>query len=120
MSTPQDRPTEQDVERVLAEVLERHAEDTHYGDLEGCACRKWAGRSQEDYAAHVAAEQAAALRALPTGDEALAKAWDEGFRKACSDHRGYSSCATGDHGQRRVNPYLTTPPAQDPSKETDR
>lgn len=37
--------------------------------------------------------------------EELTEAWDEGYRKACSDHSGYDSCTTSDHGQRHVNPY---------------
>lgn len=32
-------------------------------------------------------------------------AWDKGFRRACLGHGGYTSCATGDHGQQHANPY---------------
>lgn len=35
-----------------------------------------------------------------------AKAWAEGYEKACDDHGGYASCGLpGAHGHRRVNPY---------------
>lgn len=54
------------------------------------------------------------LLVTPAHDAAVAaKAWDEGYRYACSDHHGYASCITRDHGQRNVNPYLTEHGASD-------
>ena len=144
-ATPQARPSVQDVERVLAEVLEAHeARWTTHGwerlyQVIHCADSRcgWRLRQKvsmsndecyEAHRAHVAAEQAAALRALPAGDEAegLTARVDAHEAATCPcghealDHawHGCEECTCNRSGIHAALAGLTTPTA--PTEETDR